>query len=326
MEDIKLSTTYEEIQSTCNYILDLLPPAVGFDTETTVSSNYKPVDMVGVSLIQIALPNNHVFLFQIQKCIHELLQAPLALEKLLTSRKIIKVGVDITGDAYKIRSMGINMCGYIDIQDIATTKGESGVSMDDLCSKYIPEYQPKNKVLGDYDHDLTIEKIDYAARDARLSLSLYYSILNMNPPAVLTNDSYVGTDVHFDNWVSKTLTTSIADRSYMSIVNQAVNSYGPWRNRYTEKERRSKITKALDSYIERNIWNYDKLTERFAVSSLTEDNLGEKFHGTKISSVVNLLANSGILGERNPQKIEQLINNLHTVGKLALRNGKIYKC
>lgn len=319
MTDLVLTDDYDAIQVASGEILDYCPNIVGFDTETTIGINQNDCP----SLVQIALPNNKVYLFQLKKAKNLLMANPQKFGQVLTSRNIIKVGVDITGDARKIRGLNIEMRGIIDIQDLATTMGESSLSMDALGAKYLPNYIVKQKVYGDYDSQLSGEKIDYAARDARLSLALYLKMICHSIPICLELNP-ANTNSHFFLWVTNILQTAIADRTYKSIVNQALTQYSPWRNKYIEAQRREVVGTALCQFVEENHWPYDPLKERFIVQPLTIDNLPQKFAGQKYESVVRFLANTWNNNMANSlQYTIDLLGKLITEGKLSIVNGRL---
>src|SRR5437016_7367526 len=132
---IIVSSNYREIDKLCNFILDSDIYLLGFDTEG-----------MPVELIQFAT-DTHVYIFRIGESMRDYKYLPPSLLKLLSSRKIIKVGVDITQDNSRLKhDYNISMSGIIDIQDIATTLKLPCKSLNDLSIKFtgIPKQKYHN--------------------------------------------------------------------------------------------------------------------------------------------------------------------------------------
>lgn len=160
----------------CNY-------TYGLDLEFTNCSNNRQV----INTIQVAynnVPEDVVIIFfkldenyesKLKKDIRESCNS---LSKFISSRKHIKVGVNIIDDLAKINNeLDIKMLGYIDLQSIAISLGIHNASMDDLGLQFMPKYVPKNKVYGGY-LSLDEKKIDYIAKDAINSLEIYYAMIS----------------------------------------------------------------------------------------------------------------------------------------------------
>jgi ribonuclease D len=248
----------------CNEILNKKPNVIGFDTETTVpTSAYRGQRMIEVSLIQMYLPDNSVYLFQIYSDFDALRESPSRLETILTSRSIIKVGVDITNDAKRIKqALDIEMCGFIDIQDLAVTLGLGARSMSELSSHFLTINKSKS-TLGNYDFELTDEQIEYAANDAKLSLRLYRSMVLGTTTHTTTNDSKY--EHNLDAWITAELRAAVTPRKYKSMINQICNAYSPWKLKYGDAERMTRAKDALDSYIQRGKWKYNPANGTFVI-------------------------------------------------------------
>ncbi len=157
---------YLKEENDINNICANIENTVGLDTEQV---NGK------VSTIQIStLTKSYVF---------QILTMPKNLSKLLKSREIVKVGVDIINDVWKIfETFGIKTNMFIDLQPLAHIKGLPK-SLDDLCKTFVPDYQShKNHTSWkiDWNNSLSNSQIDYAAKDAYFPLLILPKIINMS--------------------------------------------------------------------------------------------------------------------------------------------------
>lgn len=111
--------------------------------------------------------------------------------KFMSSKDRVKVGVDLDGDCLAIRkhvrkinpyskSNGthkiLTISGCLDLQSIAKTMGEIGISLDKLADKYVVDYVEYKQQLGSYANP-TPEQYIYAANDAILSLKIYFPLI-----------------------------------------------------------------------------------------------------------------------------------------------------
>lgn len=116
--------------------------------------------------------------------------------KFLKSKDRIKVGVDIDGDAYRIKKYvqtrrhssqeeqsakyKFTINGTIDLQSIAHSFHERGLSLEKLAFKYVEDFQGNPSDFGSYLNPSPGQYI-YAANDAVLSLLIYYPLIERNP-------------------------------------------------------------------------------------------------------------------------------------------------
>jgi ribonuclease D len=269
MSRIFLAKTYEEAQAYSAQILDLAPIVVGFDTETTVSSTRESKLL---SLISIATPCDGIYLFQISRIYLQKHTFPSRLRDILFSDRIVKVGCGLSGDvrglirSYNLLLEGLH--GFVDIQYLTLTLKVPESSLRDLCARYLPDFPGKDPFGhsgSDWDNDLDERQINYASSDAELSLRLYLKILSI-PDTEHISGSRDGQNkdeelVH--KWITIQLKSAVSDRTVKSLVNQIVNSYGPWRNKFIESERKEKAAKCLQTFIDQGKWSYDKLKDSF---------------------------------------------------------------
>jgi hypothetical protein len=116
--------------------------------------------------------------------------------KFLKSKDRIKVGVDIDGDAYRIKKYvqtrrhmshveqnakyKFTVNGTIDVQSVARSFNEQGFSLEKLAFKYVEDFQGNPSDFGDYLHPTPNQYI-YAANDAILSLKIYFPLVHREP-------------------------------------------------------------------------------------------------------------------------------------------------
>lgn len=252
---MKIAYTFEDIQAVCGQILadhERGLTHIGLDTETTVN---RRVHRDKVSTIQISYlidDQPRDFIIQIYRQWKTKGPFPPLLKKILQSRQLIKVGVDITCDINRIRdSYGIICGGYIDVQSLAITLNVPCQSLDDLCKSYIPGYESKDPLghQGDWDHELSADQIKYGTLDAYYSYLLLGYMLNFKPViAPPENDIDDLCD-----WIKFQMKDAVRDRTIDSIVNQLINSYKPWANRYTKLEKQENGRQLIQEMGERQM-------------------------------------------------------------------------
>lgn len=104
---------------------------------------------------------------------------PESLSKILTSKRIVKACSAPENDANWLRkAFGINLLGVIDIQSIAMAKGEVACGLDDLATKFIPNWKAKNtdNRFARWDAQLTSQMVAYAADDAFASYAILQAL------------------------------------------------------------------------------------------------------------------------------------------------------
>ena len=170
---------------------------VGFDIEWSVNLKTNTHGFVG--LIQIALDNGQVYLFQTSKCCHRLPEMgpdrkvitkgvlPFKLKVLLENDQIKKVGRQISGDFKKLdNDFDVESAGSIDIAGLARSKGvinDQRISLKNLCAQVLNLNLPKPDAIriSDWDRQLSEDHIKYAALDAVVGLKIFETLLTMLP-------------------------------------------------------------------------------------------------------------------------------------------------
>lgn len=269
MHNIVIASTFEEAQVYSTRILDSDSVIIGLDTETTVDRTDDPGK---VSLISIANTTD-VYLFQIyriwKQSNHTLTSGPRipsALQKLLITEKIIKVGIGINHDAELLwESYGLHMRGWIDVQYVTRTLGIPQSSMADLCRLYLMGASEKDPYghRGNWDEQLDPRQVAYASDDAIKSLNLYLAIMKLPNQNQTITTQQQSDDNSLLRWIQVELQRAVTPRSIDSLINQIVNSYGPWRNRFLESERRHMATTAIQQFIDSGAIPFDSQCRKF---------------------------------------------------------------
>lgn len=188
------------------------------------------------------------------------------LTKFMTSKDRIKIGVDIDGDLTKMRNFidrksrdlkkinpnfkgyKLNTNGFLDLQSIARTMGEKGISLEKLADKYVEEFQGNPTLLSTYLNP-TVEDYIYAANDAVLSYEIYKPLIERritrrwqtrkeNEVIDETKEKQ-----HFTNWIEPQLERT---RNIESLINFAVNSY-KWNDSMDNETRIKKAREYINS-------------------------------------------------------------------------------
>ena len=349
---VQIATTFEEGQVLATRVLESGDITVGFDTETTVlrpnEVNEPPCKYV--STIQIA-SSIGTMIFQTYRIWKEKQEFPSALKRLLSSDNLIKVGIGSMLDVEKLQlSYGGDYRGFVDVQYLAKTMKLPGISMVDLATKFLGVDIVKDPFghRGDWDNDLSSASIAYASRDAEMSLGIYYAMMNITP-TVLPAHAETNDANDLFRWVQMELSRAVTSRSLNSLVNQIVNSYGPWRNRYIEADRRKMAQETLNNLVERGQLKFDSLRQEFplidtknTVSSPSNtlpdsgdievaytEYVSKELIGMKVSSAINKMINSYKRWATKPIVerrlwVEHAIEQLTIQNRISVKAGLIY--
>lgn len=154
---------------------------LGFDTETALT-NYnidhdkeRPTIIQYGSVDKVIVINVSTILKQIS--IHEFFRRVPALSRILMSKRIIKVGVDLIHDVSKLGAMGVNVDMYCDLQWMALLLGYDEKGLNALADKVIGSQK-----FGTTSHNwysVTHDMIEYAARDVVLPLLIFGSLFDV---------------------------------------------------------------------------------------------------------------------------------------------------
>ena len=241
--DYELSEKYSAI------IVEQNPILIGFDTETTIWRIEEPHY---TSTVQLYL-NSNCYIFQLYRIFKIHNKLPKDLIKILQNPNIIKIGTDLTNDTTSLLSYSIILRGTIDIQCIAKTMQIPDVSLEGLASKF--EVGAKGLFSFKWDWDaqyLNEEQIEYAATDAMLPLKIYEKMIT----GVIVSDNIavdesIKQEEEYLEWLRSMGHTSTL--KIKKVVNQTINSYGPWRKRYTESERSALALKLIRQFLDEGL-------------------------------------------------------------------------
>lgn len=148
---------------------------IGFDTETRPS--FRAGVSYKVSLLQLSTPDT-CYLFRLCK-----IRLSNRILKLLGSRRIIKVGVDVAGDIRSLRELReFKADGFVDLQHEAVRWGIEEKSLRKLSAIVLGERVSKAQRLSNWEAGaLTEQQRDYAATDAWVSLRLLDELQRVKP-------------------------------------------------------------------------------------------------------------------------------------------------
>ena len=170
---------------------------LGFDTESINTKLYnKNIDWV------INVTNNNIATCTIQLASQTMcliinlvkLKYPLPkqLIKLLTNDCYIKTGIGIENDLLNLSNnynLG-HLSGSIELKNIALLGKHKNPSLETLFSQMVVDYKKEISCIRDWTQDLSYEQLNYAAKDAMMSLQLFNAIMK---PA-LDNIANISTD------------------------------------------------------------------------------------------------------------------------------------
>lgn len=246
MSDTYVASNYEEADILATEILNNKSIVLGFDTETTIG---RCIDSNMTSIVQLST-NDKCYIFQIYRIFCETRKLPKSFIKILRSTNIVKIGTDITNDLINLNSYQISVNRIIDVQCIAITMGIVDIGLDALCNKLLPDISNKKYKLDhkwNWDLELTIDQINYAATDAYLSLLIYKQLIKgvdiETPDNIIDNDDYN----NYYNWIKNALINQ--STTVDKLVNRTVNSYGFWAKKYTQSKRFTYSRELINKFI-----------------------------------------------------------------------------
>lgn len=151
---------------------------IGFDTETRPS--FRAGVSYKVSLLQLSTPDT-CYLFRLCK-----IRLSNRILKILGSRRILKVGADVSGDIRQLRELrDFHADGFVDLQHEASRWGIEEKSLRKLSAIVLGERVSKAQRLSNWEASmLTEQQQDYAATDAWVSLKLLDELLKVEPVVV----------------------------------------------------------------------------------------------------------------------------------------------
>ena len=151
---------------------------IGFDTETRPS--FRAGVSYKVSLLQLSTPDT-CYLFRLCK-----VRLSNRILKILGSRRILKVGADVSGDIRQLRELrDFHADGFVDLQHEASRWGIEEKSLRKLSAIVLGQRVSKAQRLSNWEAStLTEQQQDYAATDAWVSLKLLDELLKVEPVVV----------------------------------------------------------------------------------------------------------------------------------------------
>lgn len=155
---------------------------IGFDTET------KPVFQANVKRNNVALlqlsGGERAFIFRLTET-----GMPDSLCKLLSTKKIIKVGAAVTDDIRGLqRYTKFVPRGFVDLQSIGESWGIKEKSVRKMAAIVLGVKVSKSQQLSNWEAEvLTEAQINYAAVDAWICRQMYLKLLS-TPKPILTED------------------------------------------------------------------------------------------------------------------------------------------
>lgn len=144
---------------------------LGFDTESRPA--FKKGESYPVSLIQLATADT-VYLFHLTH-----IQIDDRLARILTSKRIKKVGIALNNDLDKLSELRpMKVAGFVDLSRIASDKGIVQQGARSLAARYLHRRLIKSSQRTNWARrELTEKQKLYAATDAWVCLELYPLIL-----------------------------------------------------------------------------------------------------------------------------------------------------
>lgn len=167
--EIRIIDRESDIEEACEYLA--AQPLLGFDTETRPS--FRQGVMYRVSLLQLASPQR-CYLFRLNKI-------PLAkpILRLLESRELTKIGLDVAGDLRSLRQLRrFRDGGFVDLQSLAPQWGIEEKSLRKLSAIVLGQRVSKAQRLSNWEAaSLTPKQQLYAATDAWVCTRIYEKLL-----------------------------------------------------------------------------------------------------------------------------------------------------
>lgn len=181
-----------DIETVCSQILNLCPPRIGFDIESSTCNKAKQVD-----LLILAIPDSYLDSFDVsefkeipfrksQNITLFLLHRPTAqytsLLEIMKNRHIIKIGCGIDNDLLMTkRTLKIWPSPVLDIQHLELSQGYRSIGLGALGQKYLGVKKEKsNHYNTNWISSLTEKQIRYAVFDGYLTLAIYQKMMHID--------------------------------------------------------------------------------------------------------------------------------------------------
>lgn len=148
---------------------------IGFDTETRPS--FRSGVSYKVSLLQLSTPTT-CFLFRLCR-----IRLSNRILKILGSRRILKIGADVTGDIRSLHALReFKADGFVDLQNEVARWGIEERSLRKLSAIVLGERVSKAQRLSNWEAGvLTEQQRDYAATDAWVCIKILEGLQRVKP-------------------------------------------------------------------------------------------------------------------------------------------------
>lgn len=162
---VVIVNTREKLAAACEHLST--QPVIGFDTETRPS--FKAGVSYNVSLIQLSTADT-CYLVRLGSVVME-----RCLMRLLESRKVLKVGVDVQGDIRNLNKIRhFRAGGFVELQKEVEAFGIEDKSLRKMAAIILGVGVSKAQRLSNWEaKELTAAQLRYAATDAWICLEMY---------------------------------------------------------------------------------------------------------------------------------------------------------
>jgi ribonuclease D len=162
---IEIVDTVEALERACDHLMG--ERVVGFDTETRPS--FKAGVSYNVSLIQLSTADV-CYLVRLTS-----VRMERCLMRLLESRKVLKVGVDVQGDIRNLNKMRhFRAGGFVELQKEVEAFGIEDKSLKKMAAIILGVSVSKAQRLSNWEaKEYTSAQMRYAATDAWICLEMY---------------------------------------------------------------------------------------------------------------------------------------------------------
>ena len=167
---IEIVDTVEALERACEHLMG--ERVIGFDTETRPS--FKAGVSYNVSLIQLSTADV-CYLIRLTS-----VRMERCLMRLLESRKVLKVGVDVLGDIRNLNKVRhFRAGGFVELQKEVEAFGIEDKSLKKMAAIILGVSVSKAQRLSNWEaKEYTLAQMRYAATDAWICLEMYNKLQN----------------------------------------------------------------------------------------------------------------------------------------------------
>nr|WIL02874.1 ribonuclease H [Cedratvirus borely] len=181
--DVYYLCDFDEAENAFAQVFASKPNLLGLDTETTVGQEKEALLQLATEGVVYVYPILNLSFGVYPGGKEYSSRLPPSLKKILNSPNIIKSGVDIEADALSLnKNYSLNLRGVLDLQKVALAMGYKNTSLLQLAKHWNLPLGNKESVKKHiykiaWDKQLSDRYLEYAARDAHLSLELARKML-----------------------------------------------------------------------------------------------------------------------------------------------------